>query len=444
MKSPKEINLADVKRALDAATPTPDAARKADAMARSLEIFANAQGSQNAARQSSETPTNRGLLKGAFDMLISKTTGALTATTALVAVGLLFYTPQGQQMMQGPQIAPPLIQDPTLEAIAILEQDAGRTEAEVLREPIVADTAPAGTLELQAEAVAPQVAPAAPAATSGPAAGETDDRAFSEVDLGTSALRDSEVAEGADIPFVMTGETDSGIVFGAELDEAPRSNDGVATTGSAEMGVVGGNATALTQSGVGNSAALIAPAEGRIRQGTVDVIAPTPEPDTEEFANADDNPLQIVAENPVSTFSIDVDTAAYSLLRSSLNRGQLPSADAVRIEDGVLELDGILDEAEWLAAPIAGDFLQYDPRVGKRQSEDTEFSVLYDNENLYLGVRCHDSDPSAITARRMIRDQGLRDTTGNGTGIQSGGFTHLVSILPQNCCATLWGDDRVD
>ncbi|MDP6504890.1 MAG: VWA domain-containing protein, partial [Planctomycetota bacterium] len=36
---------------------------------------------------------------------------------------------------------------------------------------------------------------------------------------------------------------------------------------------------------------------------------------------------------PLSTFSIDVDTAAYSIVRSFLNRGQLPPKDAVRLEE---------------------------------------------------------------------------------------------------------------
>ncbi len=55
--------------------------------------------------------------------------------------------------------------------------------------------------------------------------------------------------------------------------------------------------------------------------------------DTEEFANADDNPVKVTAESPVSTFSIDVDTASYSVVRSSLMNGYLPPAEAVRVEE---------------------------------------------------------------------------------------------------------------
>ena len=60
-----------------------------------------------------------------------------------------------------------------------------------------------------------------------------------------------------------------------------------------------------------------------------------PEPDTEAFANAADNPLKITAESPVSTFSIDVDTASYAIVRQSLMSGMLPPADAVRVEEMV-------------------------------------------------------------------------------------------------------------
>ena len=55
--------------------------------------------------------------------------------------------------------------------------------------------------------------------------------------------------------------------------------------------------------------------------------------DTEAFANAAANPVKVVSEEPVSTFSIDVDTASYSLVRSSLQNGSMPPHDAVRVEE---------------------------------------------------------------------------------------------------------------
>jgi len=55
--------------------------------------------------------------------------------------------------------------------------------------------------------------------------------------------------------------------------------------------------------------------------------------DTETFANESQNPLRTVVDAPVSTFSIDVDTAAYGVVRSSLTSGRMPPRDAVRVEE---------------------------------------------------------------------------------------------------------------
>ncbi|MDE0366061.1 MAG: VWA domain-containing protein [Gammaproteobacteria bacterium] len=53
----------------------------------------------------------------------------------------------------------------------------------------------------------------------------------------------------------------------------------------------------------------------------------------DQFADFETNPVKIVAEEPVSTFSIDVDTASYGFVRASLNNGLLPQKNAVRVEE---------------------------------------------------------------------------------------------------------------
>ncbi|RGP38827.1 vWA domain-containing protein [Pseudotabrizicola alkalilacus] len=65
-----------------------------------------------------------------------------------------------------------------------------------------------------------------------------------------------------------------------------------------------------------------------------DQMAP-PLQDDEAFANAGANPVQVTAEAPVSTFSVDVDTASYAIVRNSLMAGALPEPDAVRVEEMV-------------------------------------------------------------------------------------------------------------
>jgi Ca-activated chloride channel family protein len=76
------------------------------------------------------------------------------------------------------------------------------------------------------------------------------------------------------------------------------------------------------------------------------IIAPSPSPidiqptnpavrldDAEEYAQYTTNPILRVSDQPVSTFSIDVDTASYSLVRNQLQSGRLPKPQAVRAEE---------------------------------------------------------------------------------------------------------------
>ncbi|MEE9135626.1 MAG: VWA domain-containing protein [Gammaproteobacteria bacterium] len=53
----------------------------------------------------------------------------------------------------------------------------------------------------------------------------------------------------------------------------------------------------------------------------------------ENYEQFETNPVRLVSEQPVSTFSIDVDTGSYSNMRRILNAGQLPPQDAVRVEE---------------------------------------------------------------------------------------------------------------
>jgi len=61
--------------------------------------------------------------------------------------------------------------------------------------------------------------------------------------------------------------------------------------------------------------------------------APQPAFNTESYDHIEETGFQQVASAPLSTFSIDVDTASYSNVRRFLNDGMLPPAGAVRIEE---------------------------------------------------------------------------------------------------------------
>ncbi len=73
----------------------------------------------------------------------------------------------------------------------------------------------------------------------------------------------------------------------------------------------------------------------------VDIIAPQGYQDVgrDQFQKFEENSVKNVAAEPVSTFSIDVDTASYSFARKAINQGYLPQANAIRIEEMINYFD---------------------------------------------------------------------------------------------------------
>jgi hypothetical protein len=83
-----------------------------------------------------------------------------------------------------------------------------------------------------------------------------------------------------------------------------------------------------------------------------------------------------------------------------------PVSSASRITEAP-SIDGALDESVWqTAAPLTG-FVQAEPFEGMPASENTEVRILYDDEAIYVGVVCHDSDPSSIITTDTRRDARL-------------------------------------
>ena len=88
--------------------------------------------------------------------------------------------------------------------------------------------------------------------------------------------------------------------------------------------------------GAGAVVGLVAPtrqAAKALAPMTDSVATIAPAPNTEAFANAPANAVKITADDPVSTFSVDVDSASYAVVRSSFQAGMLPPPDAVRVEE---------------------------------------------------------------------------------------------------------------
>ncbi|MFM7519613.1 MAG: von Willebrand factor type A domain-containing protein [Planctomycetota bacterium] len=100
---------------------------------------------------------------------------------------------------------------------------------------------------------------------------------------------------------------------------------GVATPGLFETGL--GEAVTLEASDPGDTAA------DAFAKGGPMFLQGRPMPAGDRFARFVENPFQDPQTAPLSTFSIDVDTASYTIVRRFLAAGQRPPADAVRLEE---------------------------------------------------------------------------------------------------------------
>ncbi|WP_430403523.1 vWA domain-containing protein [Hyphomonas sp.] len=89
-----------------------------------------------------------------------------------------------------------------------------------------------------------------------------------------------------------------------------------------------------------------------VRSMPIQQVQPEPE-FRDEYEDVDANPVRLTSEEPVSTFSIDVDTAAYANVRRFLKSGSLPPKDAVRIEELINYFDYAYPQPEAGSDPFA-------------------------------------------------------------------------------------------
>ncbi len=263
--------LDDLKHALDTATPDPDPARKRETLDQAQKIFDRSQGSSAGQRPTPDRPSIwAGLITGVGHMLSTLTSRpALTATTAIVAVGLVALVPV---LREGPAPMPDLTRTEADDPVTDLRGNDEFRDGERQQAPVVTGGTPEPVVEPPAEPMimAEEAAPGADMANSAP-------------------VGQLQAAPPGPARKVAPGQAESFAVTTADSIARPLPSD-----------------------------------MPRVR-----------EENTEAFANADANPVIVAAETPVSTFSIDVDTASYSVVRSSLMNGQLPPAEAVRIEEMV-------------------------------------------------------------------------------------------------------------
>ena len=84
-----------------------------------------------------------------------------------------------------------------------------------------------------------------------------------------------------------------------------------------------------------------------------------------------------------------------------------PTVKAVRV-DQAPDIDGHLIDEPWHLAKPAGEFLQKEPKENVPHSQRTEFRVLFDDDGLYIGVWCFDTEADRLVALNMERDGHMR------------------------------------
>jgi len=73
-------------------------------------------------------------------------------------------------------------------------------------------------------------------------------------------------------------------------------------------------------------------------------------------------------------------------------------------------LDGLVTEDVWSGIAPAAAFVQQEPNEGAAATEPTEIRIAFDDDNLYIGIICFDSEPDNIVVTQNRRDASLIDT----------------------------------
>lgn len=134
-------------------------------------------------------------------------------------------------------------------------------------------------------------------------------------------------------------------------------------------------------------------------------LPPSPKPmpgdiDRERYRDAPANPVQATRDSPVSTFSIDVDTASYANVRRYLRDGETPPRDAVRIEEMVNYFDYAYPQPKDRAQPfLASVSLMPTPWNAKTKL-------------LHIGLKGYDIVPEARPRANLVF---LLDVSGSMT-----------------------------
>jgi Ca-activated chloride channel family protein len=296
-------DLDDLRKLL-AAAPAPEPDAKARAMALAMENFDRLQGSTDPAR-SSEDRTKAAPQNGVRRMLNFLTTRpalAISTSAAALLIGVAVIPPVADLRFGKPQLTTPE---------AIVEAPKPKTDAQ-------GDAATATTGDVAA--LTDGNAATQPGTTDAPPRPEAKASELAEADLGR--LEAPPVPEAEPV---------------GEAPAAPKADKAlVAVEEAAPAGAIADTemrlrAEAPVDALAGGTVGYL-PAPESVIAPMPDIVQPQLE-NTEAYNNEPANPVKLTAEEPVSTFSIDVDTASWAVIRSTLNMAVLPTPDQVRIEE---------------------------------------------------------------------------------------------------------------
>ena len=145
----------------------------------------------------------------------------------------------------------------------------------------------------------------------------------------------------------------------------------------------------------------------------------------DKFEAFEQNPVKLVSEEPVSTFSADVDTASYSFVRRMLNQGVLPQGDAVRAEELINYFDYSYQLPDSKSQP-------FEPNVAIVDSPWADGRKL-----MHIGIKGYDIPPSEKPRSNLVF---LLDVSGS---MSSPDKLPLVKQSMEMLLSTLDPDDTV-
>lgn len=140
----------------------------------------------------------------------------------------------------------------------------------------------------------------------------------------------------------------------------------------------------------------------RLRSAARHFFHPSPDPVREEYGpGVAESPLM---RSPAVVLGIVLAGLASDVIWAQSPPSARPLLQAVRATRPPV-IDGVVTDDEWEGAPVAGGFVQYEPRRGEPASVRTEARLLVDPTHLFVAFRCWDDQP--LTARLTQRDSNL-------------------------------------